>query len=64
MKKGKKWIRSDVAGRILGGSCNLMHLRQEGALRFEKRGNAFHYLSADVKRAALRGKVRTRRRLV
>ncbi len=64
MKKRKKWLRSEVASRILGGSCTLMHLRQEGALRFEKRGNAFHYLSDDVKRAALRGRLRARRRLV
>lgn len=28
--------------------CHLMHLRESGKLRFEKRGNAFFYSKEDV----------------
>jgi hypothetical protein len=36
------------AARISG--CDLMHLRVEGKLRFEKRGNAYLYHKAEVER--------------
>ena len=58
MQTTKEWLRSDEARQILrGSSCDLMHLREAGKLKFQKRGNAFFYASADVQReAALRKK--------
>lgn len=31
-------------------SCELMHLRVAGKLKFEKKGNAYMYNSADINR--------------
>jgi hypothetical protein len=49
------WLPSAEA-RKLGhlGACDLMHLREAGKLRFEKRGSAFFYDREDVKRIAER----------
>jgi len=57
MQPKKKWLRADEARRMLrGSSCDLMHLREAGKLRFEKQGNAFFYAADDVEReAAKRG---------
>lgn len=53
MKTKKSWMRSNEARAILGGSsCDLMHMREAGKLRFEKQGNAFLYASEDVAREA------------
>ena len=49
----KNWMRADEARRILrGSSCDLMHLREAGKLRFEKQRNAFLYARGDVERVA------------
>lgn len=47
------WLPSRQA-RQLGhlSACELMHLRDSGKLRFEKRGNAFFYHLEDVERLA------------
>ncbi len=48
---GDGWLSSTGAKRRLGvDGCVLMHLREAGKLRFEKRGNAFYYLLEDVER--------------
>jgi hypothetical protein len=53
MKTKKNWMRSNEAREILrGSSCDLMHLRENGKLRFEKQGNAFLYTAEDVRREA------------
>jgi hypothetical protein len=59
MPKKKGWMRADEARRVLrGGSCDLMHLREAGRLRFEKQGNAFLYVAEDVRREANRKDLR------
>ena len=45
------WLTSKEAALALRvDSCELMHLRLEGRLRFEKKGNAFMYAKVDVER--------------
>lgn len=57
----KKWLLSSEAAQLIGGSsCDLMHLREAGNLRFEKVGNAFLYRREDVRREA--SKRRTRKK--
>ena len=54
MQTKNEWLCSDEVRRILrGSSCDLMHLREAGKLKFQKRGNAFLYASEDVRREAL-----------
>ena len=44
MKEQIEWLNSVEARRILRvSSCELAHLRQEGILQFQKKGNAFMY---------------------
>lgn len=51
------WICSVEARRKLGGtSCDLMHLRNAGKLRFEKKGNAYRYAAEDVNHQAAKRK--------
>ncbi len=48
-EKPNDWLTSKEVERALGvESCELMHLRVEGKLRFTKNGNAFMYSRADV----------------
>lgn len=43
------WLVSAEARRILRiSSCDLAHLREEGVIRSEKRGNAYYYFREDV----------------
>ena len=43
------WLTSKEAEKALrADSCKLMHLRLEGRLHFQKKGNAFMYAKADV----------------
>lgn len=45
----QEWLRSkDVQEALKIRACDLMHLRQEGKLRFEKKGNAYMYQREDV----------------
>lgn len=38
------WLNSKQAMKLLKlSSCELMHLRQAGKLKFEKRGNSYFY---------------------
>ncbi|MGE3310921.1 MAG: hypothetical protein AB7O66_13205 [Limisphaerales bacterium] len=49
--EGGNWMKSDATRKALGvGTCELMHLRVAGHLRFRKHGNAFLYSSDDVAR--------------
>jgi hypothetical protein len=44
-------MKSEAARKALRvGSCELMHLRVAGQLRYRKEGNAFLYSSDDVER--------------
>jgi len=44
-------MKSDATRKALGiGTCELMHLRVGGELRFRRQGNAFLYSSDDVER--------------
>jgi hypothetical protein len=45
------WLTSKQTCHLLKtSSCELMHLRESGHLRFTKKGNAFLYHRADVQR--------------
>ncbi len=49
--KKNHWMRSAEARRTLRiSTCDLMHLREAGKLRFQKQGNAYLYASKDVER--------------
>lgn len=49
--EGGNWMTSEAARKALRvGTCELMHLRVAGELRFKKQGNAFLYSPADVER--------------
>jgi hypothetical protein len=53
MSLNQKWLDSEEARRILGATgCELMHLRESGALGFQKAGNRFLYKDEDVTREA------------
>ena len=63
MRNNKQWMRSDEARKALrGSSCDLMHLREDGKLRFEKKRNACLYNGDDVGREAVRKMNVARRR--
>jgi len=50
-KSEEKWLSSAEARKELHISdCHLMHLRESGAVRFKKRGNAYLYAADDVRR--------------
>jgi hypothetical protein len=43
------WLKSKEVEKVLKiDSCELMHLRTAGKLRFEKKGNAYLYDAGDV----------------
>lgn len=47
--KSDEWLTSKEAEKALRvDACKLMHLRIEGRLRFQKRGNAFMYAKDSV----------------
>lgn len=49
-----EWLSSaDARKHLRVSSCELMHLREAGQLRFKKQGNAFLYSFQDVQRLIL-----------
>lgn len=45
-----RWLKSaDVRKLLKISTCDLAHLRQEGKIRFVKKGNAYLYSSDDCK---------------
>ena len=51
----QEWLSSaEVRKALKISTCDLAHLRDEGAIRAEKRGNAYYYAAVDVE--ALQGK--------
>jgi len=49
--KPNDWLTSkEVEKALRVDSCELMHLRLEGRIGFQKKGNAFLYAEKDVKR--------------
>lgn len=51
----KYWLNSAEVRKVLGiSTCDLAHLRAEGRIRAEKRGNAYFYVAKDVE--SLRGR--------
>lgn len=51
----KKWLTSKEA-KALGKikSCDLMHYRQDGKLKYIKKGNAFYYSLESIKKIKLK----------
>ena len=50
MTKSKKLLKSnEVQKELKVSTCDIMHLREAGKLRFEKKGNAYLYFEEDVK---------------
>jgi len=50
--RGEAWLTSKEAKtKLRVSSCDLMHLREAGALRVRKKGNAFLYAKDDVERS-------------
>ena len=46
-----KWVSSKEAIKVAKiKSCDLMHYRVHGKLEFEKRGNAFFYLTESLEK--------------
>jgi len=49
MENDSVFLRSNEVQKTLKiQACEIMHLREGGKLRFEKKGNAFLYLKEDV----------------
>jgi len=49
MDKNKEVLKSKEVQKVLKvRACDLMHLREAGKIRFEKKGNAFLYNKEDV----------------
>lgn len=49
MAKTKEVLKSKEVQKMLKiRACDLMHLREAGKIRFEKKGNAFLYNKEDV----------------
>lgn len=45
----KDWMTSVEVRRALKiSTCDLAHLREDGAIRAERRGNAYYYAAKDV----------------
>ena len=43
------WLKgAEVRKSLEISTCDLAHLREEGAIRAEKRGNAYYYAGKDV----------------
>ena len=54
-KNDEEWLTSvDVRKVLKISTCDLAHLREDGNIRAEKRGNAYYYAGKDVE--GLRGK--------
>jgi len=54
-KSRQSWLTSKEAkAKLRVSSCQLMHLREGGHVRFQKNGNAFLYSKEDVERKAQR----------
>lgn len=53
----KEWLTSKEAIKLAKiKDCDLMHLRVQGKLKFEKRGNAYFYSKDSVERLVERFK--------
>jgi hypothetical protein len=51
----KNWLNSTEVRKVLRiSTCDLAHLRAGGAIRAEKRGNAYHYVGEDVEALRVR----------
>ena len=51
--QNEAWLTSqEVRAKLRLSSCHLMHLREAGQLKFQKKGNAFFYAKEDVVRLA------------
>ena len=50
MKKSKSLSSKEVKEELKIKSCDLMHLREQGILKADKKGNAFLYDAEDVKK--------------
>ena len=52
---GSDWLNSAEVRKVLKiSTCVLAHMREDGAIRAEKRGNAYYYSANDVE--TLRGR--------
>jgi hypothetical protein len=46
----EEWLKSkDAQKKLKVSSCDLMHLREAGRLKFKKVGNAYYYNVIDIK---------------
>lgn len=51
MEKEKIFFKSkEVQKALKVQACEIMHLREEGKLRYEKKGNAYLYYKKDVEK--------------
>lgn len=51
MEEQKEFLKSQEVQKTLKvQACEIMHLRQEGKLRFNKKGNAYLYYKEDVEK--------------
>lgn len=51
MAKIKKLLKSkEIQQELKVAACEIMHLREAGKIRFEKKGNAYLYFSEDVEK--------------
>ncbi|MEQ8470615.1 MAG: hypothetical protein RIC35_05495 [Marinoscillum sp.] len=49
MRRHEDWLKSkEVEKELKISSCDLMHMRTSGKLRFTKKGNSFLYDPGDV----------------
>ena len=54
--RSEAWFTSEAAkAKLRVRSCDLKHVREAGALRFQKKGNAFLYAKEDVERNQTEG---------
>ena len=50
-KDNPKFLKSkEVQKKLKVRACDIMHLREAGKIRFEKKGNAYLYFEEDVER--------------
>lgn len=50
-KDNPKLLKSkQVQKKLKVRACDIMHLREEGKIRFEKKGNAYLYFEEDVEK--------------
>lgn len=51
MEEQKKLLKSkEVQKTLKVQACEIMHLREDGKLRYEKKGNAYLYFEEDVEK--------------